>query len=97
MTWNEEDLPALRELEATVVWLWPKHPEMNDYTAGRAYEAAYQIYRARSRGREPKPPTLSGLDLATFSAVREVCEKLLASGATPVKKVAPMLRLANTG
>src|SRR5258705_5171475 len=58
---------------------------MNDYTVGRTYDAAYQLYRARLRKREPKPPALSGLDLDTLNAVREVCEKLLASGADPVK------------
>lgn len=85
MTWKEEDLPALRELESTIVRIWSGHEEMNDYSAGRAYDAAYQLYRARMRGREPRPPALNGLDLDTFNAVREVCEKLLASGAEPVK------------
>lgn len=85
MTWKEEDLPALRELESTIVRIWSGHEEMTDYSAGRAYDAAHQLYLARLRGREPRPPALSGLDLDTFNAVREVCEKLLASGADPVK------------
>jgi hypothetical protein len=85
MTWKEPDLPALRELESIVVRVWSVHEAMNDYTAGRAYEAAYQHYRARARGHAPKLPTLTGLDLDTFNAVREVCEKLLSTGATPVK------------
>lgn len=85
MTWKEPDLPALRELESTIVRLWSAHEAMNDYTAGRAYEEAYQHYRAQSRGHEPKPPTLTGLDLDAFTAVREACEKLLKTGATPVK------------
>ncbi len=87
MTWKDEDLPALRSLEATLLGFWSGHAEMNDYTAGRAYDAAYQLHRARLRGREPKPPTLNGLDLDTFNAVREVCEKLLASGVDPVKGI----------
>lgn len=85
MTWKEAELPALRELESTVLRVWSNHDAMNDYTAGRAYEAAYQHYRARSRSREPKPPALTGLDLDTFNAVSEVCEKLLTSRATPLK------------
>ncbi len=84
MTWKEEDLPALRELESTVLRIWLSHAEMNDYTAGRAYDAAHQFYRARLRGREPRPPALNGLDLDTFNAIREVCEKLLVSGADSV-------------
>ncbi len=85
MNWKDEDLPALRELESTILQIWLRHEEMTDYAAGRAYEAAYQFYRARLRGHEPKPPALTGLDLETFNAVREVCEQHLASGAKPVK------------
>ena len=85
MTLKDEDLPALRALESTLLRIWSDRPEMNDYTAGRAYDAAHQLYRARLRGREPRPPALNGLDLDVFNAVREVCEKLLASGADPVK------------
>jgi hypothetical protein len=87
MTWKDEDLPALRELESTVLRIWTSHEEMNDYTVGRAYDGAYQLYRARLRGRETKPPALSGLDLDTFNAVRKACEKLLATGAEPFKRM----------
>lgn len=85
MTWKEADLPALRELETTVLTLWKARPEMNDYTVGRAYEAAHQLYRARARGHEPKPVTLTGLDREIFDVVQKICEKLLTAGATPVK------------
>ena len=85
MTWKDEDLPALRLLESTVLRLWSGQPEMNDHTVSWAYTTAYQRYRARLRGRDPKPHTLSGLDLVTFTAVEEACEKLLSSGADSVK------------
>ena len=85
MTWKEEDLPALRELESTVLRLWSSHGDINDYTAGRAYEAAFEHYRARLRGREPKPPAVKGTDLEVFNAVREVCERLLVTGPTSSK------------
>lgn len=85
MTWKEDDLPALKELESTALRIWSGHGEMTDYTAGRAYDAAYQLYRARLRGHDPKPPALTGLDLETFNAVQGVCEKLLTAGAQPFK------------
>lgn len=85
MTWKESDLPALRELESTILRICSAHQEMNDYNAGRAYEAAYQHYRARLRGREPRPTLLKALDLETFGAVRDVCEGLLTQGALPMK------------
>ena len=85
MNWKDDELPALMELESTVLRIWSGHEEMTDYTAGRAYEAAYQYHRARLRGRDPKPPALTGLDLETYNAVQGVCEKLLAAGAKPFK------------
>jgi hypothetical protein len=36
MTRNDEDLPALRELEFAVGELWRRHPDMTDYAAARA-------------------------------------------------------------
>jgi hypothetical protein len=85
MKWKEADLPALRELESTVLTLASAHAEANDYCVGRAYESAYQHYRASLRGHEPKPPALTGLDLDLFNAVQKVSQKLLASGASPVQ------------
>jgi hypothetical protein len=85
MNWKDEDLPALRELESTVVDTWSRHEELNDYAAGRAYAAAFQHYRARLRNHPPKPPDLNGLDLETFNALQKACEQLLASGAVPLK------------
>jgi hypothetical protein len=85
MTLKDEDLPVLRELESTVVGTWSRHEQLNDYTAGRAYAAAFQHYRARLRNHPPKPPDLSGLDLETFNALQKACEQLLASGAAPLK------------
>ncbi len=58
---------------------------MSDYAAGRAYEAAHQTYRSRLRNHDPKPPNLAGIDAETFGVVRDVCEKLLATGAEPMK------------
>lgn len=78
---KDEDHPALRELESCILRVWDDHSEMNDYTVGRAYEAAYKFYRTVSRGGQPAPPPLKGLDLETYNAVHGVCEKLLATGA----------------
>lgn len=84
MKWNEFDLPALRELESVVVRFWTSTPTLNDYAVGRAYDAAHQHFRALTRGRQPQPPPLIGLELDLFNAVRGACEKLLQSGANPL-------------
>lgn len=90
---KDEDLPALRELESCILRVWDDRGEMNDYTVGRAYEAAYKFYRSVSRGGQPAPPPLNGLDLETHNAVHAVCEKLLTTGAAPFKG---MSKEANT-
>ena len=85
MTWKDEDLPALRELESVIVELWRKHPDMTDHVAARAFEAAYQWHRARSRGHEPKAASATGLDAKAIEAVRNGCEKILTTGPSPMK------------
>jgi hypothetical protein len=85
MKWKNEDLPALRALEAAALEVWKKHEDMSDYVVARAYEALYQQYRARFRGHPPKPPGLTQLDLECYEAVQAVSEKLLAEGAKPLR------------
>ena len=71
---TDDKLDILQNLEFSIVGIWRAHPKMSDYTALRAYEAAFQTYRAEMRGHAPKPPGLSGLDAAAFEAVNAVCE-----------------------
>src|SRR5690242_3830789 len=87
MKWKDEDLPALRELEHCVMQVREAHDEMTDYTASRAYEAAYKYYRNIARGGQPVAPELKGLDLETYEALQKICEKLLAAGAEPFQGV----------
>lgn len=86
MNWSENDLVVLEDLETTVARIWRAHPEMSDYVAQRAYEAAFQFYRAEFRGHTPKPPSLGGLDGTTFDAIKAVCEFRLGRGPSPIDK-----------
>ncbi len=70
----EEDLDLLQNLEFAVAQVWRTHPEMTDYAAQRAYDAAYQRYRDEARGHTPKPCALTGLDRETLNAVLAICE-----------------------
>ena len=80
MKWTEDKLDILQNLEFSVANVWRAHPEMLDYSALRAYEAAFQIYRAELRGHTPKPAGLTGLDETTFTAVQAMCEFRLGRG-----------------
>ena len=77
---DDRNLEVLQNLEFAVVEVWRKHPDMTDYVAQRAYEAAFEWYRAEARGHSPKPPSLSGLDQITFDALKDVCELRLGRG-----------------
>ena len=83
MKLEEEHLDVLQNLEFAIVEVWPTHPEMTDYSAQRAYEAARQFYRAELRGNPPTPPALTGLDAAAFAAVKAICEFRLGRSAGP--------------
>src|SRR5436190_21981989 len=86
MNWNSDDLAALQELETTIAGIFRTHPDMTDYVVDRAYEGAFQIYRALNRGHQPKPTTLRGLDAEALEAVRATCERFHTSGAAPLIK-----------
>lgn len=84
MKWTEDKLDILQNLEFSVVEIWRAHREMSDYSALRAYEAAFQWYRAELRGHTPKEPALKGLDASTFEALKAMCEFRLGRGECPV-------------
>jgi len=83
MKWEDENLDVLQNLEFSVAQVWRAHPEMTDYAALRAYEAAFKLYRDQWRGHTAKPPTLTGLDAAVFEAVTGMCEIRLGRRAGP--------------
>ncbi len=74
MKWTDDNLDVLQNLEFSVVQIWRANREMSDYAALHAYDAAYQLYRAESRGHAPKPHTLTGLEATVFEAVKAACD-----------------------
>ena len=83
---DQEHLDVLQNLEFAIVEIWRAHPEMNDYSAQRAYEAARQFYRAELRGNPPTPPALTGLDDTAFAVVKAICEFRLGRSAGPASE-----------
>jgi hypothetical protein len=80
---DQEHLDVLQNLEFAIVEVWREHPEMTDYSAQRAYEAARQFYRAELRGNPPTPPALTGLDATAFDTLKAMCEFRLGRSAGP--------------
>ena len=89
MKWTEDKLDILQNLEFSVVNVWDSHPEMTDYSALRAYEAAFRHYRAESRGQTPKPHDLTGVDAQVYDAVKAMCDFRLGRGKPPIPTEAP--------
>jgi hypothetical protein len=74
MKWGEDNLDILQNLEFAVIEVWRSHREMTDHVVARAYEAAFERYRAEARGHQPMACELTGLDRATFDAIVAMCE-----------------------
>lgn len=80
---DDRNLDVLQNLEFAVVEVWRKQPEMTDYVAQRAYEAAFERYRAEARQRPHKPSPITGLDRTAFDALTATCEWRLGRGPGP--------------
>ena len=90
MSSEPKNLETLQSLEIAVVKIWREHREMSDHVAARAYEAAFERYRAEARGHQPKPCTFSGLDREIFEAVQQICEHRLGRAVLPQSEVKPV-------
>ncbi|MBA4147543.1 MAG: hypothetical protein H0X66_05455 [Verrucomicrobia bacterium] len=93
MKWTEDKLDILQNLEFAVLEVWRANRDMSDYAALRAYEAAFQFYRAESRGHTAKPPELKGHDATAFEGLKAMCEFRLGRADCPIsgpKRIPPI-------
>ena len=63
---------------------------MSDHVAARAYEAAFEHYRAEARGQQPKLCALTGLDREVFEGITKMCEWRLGRSEQPLSDEAPI-------
>ena len=77
MSPEPKNMDVLQNLETLVVTVFREHPEMTDRVAARAYEAAFEHYRAETRGHAPKPCTLAGVELEIFEGLLGICDSRL--------------------
>ena len=90
---TDEKLDILQNLEFSIVEIWRDNPQMSDYVALRAYEAAFHGYREELRGHVVKPHGLKDLDAVTFESLKSMCEFRLGRGLTPLpagEKIEPI-------
>jgi hypothetical protein len=88
---TDHNLDVLQNLEASIVQIYCRHPEMTDYTALRVYEAAFRFYRAEQRGHAASdPPEFQRLDAAAYESVKATCEYRLGRTPCPVDGSEPI-------
>jgi hypothetical protein len=74
---EEQFQDVLQNIEFAIVQVYRSQPQMTDYAAARALEAAVARYKAVASGR-PEPTTnLTGLELQVFEGVTRMCERRL--------------------
>ena len=88
---SEDGLDVLQNIEFAVVQVWHSHPEMTNYAAMRAYEAAITYYGSIAREHTPKPVNLTGLDATLFEEIRKMCEWRLGRATASGKPELPPL------
>ena len=93
MNAEPKNVDVLQNLEFAVVNIWRQHRDMTDYIVARAYEAAFERFRAETRGHQPKACALTGLDREVFDAVIEICESRIGRSNDPESEFKEMARL----
>ena len=91
---TDDKLDILQNLEFIVVEIWRDNPQMSDYVALRAYEAAFHSYREELRGHVIKPRALKDLDAITFESLKAMCEFRLGRGICPLPATAKIEPIA---
>ena len=72
-----DNIDLLQNLEFVVIQVWRTNPDMPDSAVLRAYEASFQWFKDELRGHTPKPPSLRGLEVDTYAAVKAMCDARL--------------------
>jgi len=81
VTTDAEDV--LKTIETSLIAVSRAHPEITNYTAMRAYEAAIAYYHDIARQQQPKPANLTGLDASAYQAICAACESRLGKPIAP--------------
>lgn len=90
---TEDHLDVLQNIEFAVAEVWKENPALNNYNVMRAYECAFEHYRALSREQQPKASTLTGLDGEVFQKVKEMCDWRLGLSKTEKPEELPPIPL----
>ena len=71
---TEDYADFLQNIEFGMVQVWKGHPDMTNYDAMRAYDAAIAYYNAQARDQTPKPVTLTGIEATLWAHIQSMCE-----------------------
>lgn len=80
MTFEDENLDVLQNLEFAIISVYREQPDLRDAVVLRAIEALIDNYRAESRSQPPKPVKLPETEALILARVQEFCELRLGRG-----------------
>ena len=74
MTFEEDYLGVLQNIEFGIMTAYRKYPDLSDYDVMRALEPLIQRYRAEKTGHEIKKCSLDEKEQLVFDLMQEACE-----------------------
>jgi len=74
MPLEDEYLDVLQNIEFAIVSVYQKQRDLRDLQVMRALDALIELYRAESRGHQPKAYNLPEQENLVFERVKTICE-----------------------
>jgi len=86
MPLEDEYLDVLQNIEFAIVSVYKQQRDLRDLQVMRALDALIELYRAESRGHQPKEQSLPEKEAAVFERVKTMCEFRLGREKLGVKR-----------
>lgn len=98
MGFEERYMDVLQNMEAAIIDVYRRRPELLDVEVDAALEALVAHYTAVEGGRTPRPVSLQGARREVYDGVAEICQWRLGDPADAVAgEMGPPLRATSAG
>lgn len=86
MTLEDEYLDVLQNIEFAIVSVYKEQHDLRDLQVMRALDNLIELYRAESRGHQPKELSLPEKEAVVFERVKSMCEFRLGREKLSIKR-----------
>ena len=80
MNLEEDYMDVFQNIEAAIVQVYHKYPELADFDVEMAVGNLMDLYKSEQRGRTPRPMPLNDLSQEVYAAAEIMCEWRLGRG-----------------